>query len=55
MTLYLADFPQRVLKRDSPVTSSHGESEAAATDDVVGARYIAPPSKLLVRKRATLP
>src|SRR5712692_8115073 len=32
------------LKQDSPVTSRHGESEAAATDDVVGARYIAPTS-----------
>src|SRR6202011_2150378 len=32
------------LKPDSPVTSRHGESEAAATDDVVGARYIVPTS-----------
>src|ERR1700738_1582874 len=39
-----ADFPQRVPQADSPVTSSHGESEAAATDDVVGVRHIAPTS-----------
>ena len=32
------------LKQDSPVMSRHGESEAAATDDGVGARYIAPTS-----------
>jgi hypothetical protein len=29
------------LKRDSPVTSRHGESEAAATNDIGEARYIA--------------
>jgi hypothetical protein len=32
------------LKPDSPLVSRHGESEAAATDDGVGARYIAPTS-----------
>jgi hypothetical protein len=32
------------LKRDSPVTSGHCRSEAAATDDVEGARYISPTS-----------
>ena len=39
-----ADFPQRVPQADSPVTSSHVESEAAATDDVEGARHISPTS-----------
>ena len=32
------------LKQDSPVTSRHGESEVAATDDVVEARCTAPTS-----------
>ena len=39
-----ADVPQRVPQADSPVTSKPGESEAAATDAVVGAQYIAPTS-----------
>jgi hypothetical protein len=32
------------LQQNSPVTSSHGESEVAATDDVVEAWCIAPTS-----------
>ena len=42
--LHRADLPQWGPQADSPVTSRHGESEAAATGDVVEVRYVAPTS-----------